>query len=151
LLRREPPRLASGRLGEDIAALVSATLGLDRSVLPVQGPPGTGKTFRGARMIVAALAAGRRVGITAPSHAAIHNLLHDVERYAHEMGQDRPGDRGARLRVRPASGGPAASGRHDPCRSMSAMSSTRRRSIRERRSCPGVEDVAEQVARRILS
>ena len=41
----------------------------------MQGPPGTGKTFRGARMIVAALAAGRRVGITAQSHAAVQNLL----------------------------------------------------------------------------
>ncbi len=73
------------RSGEDIDALVSATLGLDHSVLPVQGPPGTGKTFRGARMIVAALAAGRRVGITAPSHAAIQNLLRDVEQCAHEQ------------------------------------------------------------------
>jgi predicted RecB family nuclease len=86
VLRREPPRLASGKLGEDIDTLVSATLGLDCSVLPVQGPPGTGKTFRGARMILAALAAGRRVGVTAQSHAAIHNLLHDVEKCAHEQG-----------------------------------------------------------------
>jgi predicted RecB family nuclease len=85
LLRRDPPALASRELGEDIDALVSATLGLDHSVLPVQGPPGTGKTFRGARMIVAALTAGRRVGITAPSHAAVQNLLADVERCAHEQ------------------------------------------------------------------
>ena len=56
---------------------ISATLGLDESVLPVQGPPGTGKTFRGARMIVAALKAGLRVGVTAFSHAAIQNLLDD--------------------------------------------------------------------------
>jgi hypothetical protein len=85
LLRRDPPALASGALGEDIDALVSATIGLDHSVLPVQGPPGTGKTFRGARMIVAALAAGRRVGITAPSHAAVQNMLGDVELCAHEQ------------------------------------------------------------------
>jgi uncharacterized protein len=78
LLRREPPALSSGALSEDVDGLVSATLGLDHSVLPVQGPPGTGKTFRGARMIVAALAAGRRVGITAPSHAAVQNMLADV-------------------------------------------------------------------------
>ena len=87
LLRRDPPALSSGALGEDIDALVSATLGLDHSVLPVQGPPGTGKTFRGARMIVAALAAGRRVGITAPSHAAVQNMLAEVERCAHEQGR----------------------------------------------------------------
>jgi uncharacterized protein len=74
LLRRDPPALTSGTLGEDIDALVSAT-------------PGTGKTFRGARMIVAALAAGRRVGITAPSHAAVQHMLADVERCAQEQGR----------------------------------------------------------------
>jgi predicted RecB family nuclease len=87
MLRREPPRLSSGRLGESTEALISATLGLDHSVLPVQGPPGTGKTFRGARMIVAALAAGRRVGITAQSHAVVQNLLRDIEKCAYEQGE----------------------------------------------------------------
>lgn len=86
MLRREPPRLSSGRLGESTEALISASLGLDHSVLPVQGPPGTGKTFNGARMIVAALAAGRRVGITSQSHAVIQNLLRDVEECAFEQG-----------------------------------------------------------------
>jgi uncharacterized protein len=86
LLRREPPRLRSGVLGESIDDLVSATLGLDHSALPVQGPPGTGKTFRGARMIVAALKKGLRVGVTAQSHAAIQNLLRDIEEHAHENG-----------------------------------------------------------------
>jgi predicted RecB family nuclease len=79
LLRREPPR---GPLDD----LVAATLALDCDVLPVQGPPGTGKTHQGARMVVAALAAGRRVGITAPTHAAIQNLLAAVEARAHEQG-----------------------------------------------------------------
>jgi predicted RecB family nuclease len=87
LLRGEPPRLASGRMGEEIEELVSASLGLDYSVLPIQGPPGTGKTFRGARMILVAVAKGLRVGVTAPSHAAIHNLLCDVEKYAAECEQ----------------------------------------------------------------
>jgi uncharacterized protein len=87
LLRREPPRLASGRLGETEDELIGATLGLDRSVLSIQGPPGTGKTHNGARMILAALSAGMRVGVTAFSHAAIHNLLHAVEKHAHEEGQ----------------------------------------------------------------
>ena len=84
LLRREVPQLASGALGEDVESLSSAALGLDHSLLPVPGPPGTGKTFRGARMIVAALEADRRVGITAQSHAAIQNMLHDVEDCAAE-------------------------------------------------------------------
>src|SRR5262249_48969585 len=83
LLRRDPPRLVSGTLGSSVPELISATLGLDRSVLPVQGPPGTGKTYSGARMIVAALRGGRRVGVSAQSHAAIHNLLHAVEHHAH--------------------------------------------------------------------
>jgi uncharacterized protein len=86
ILRREPPRLASGELGPTVDQLVSATLGLQRSHLPVQGPPGTGKTFRGARMIVEAIRAGRLVGVTAFSHAAIHNLLRDVEACASESG-----------------------------------------------------------------
>jgi superfamily I DNA and/or RNA helicase len=37
-------------------------------------------------MCVAALEAGRRVGITAPSHAAIQNLLCELERHAHDRG-----------------------------------------------------------------
>ena len=36
-------------------------------------------------MVVAALASGRRVGITAPSHAAIQNLLAEVEGCAYEQ------------------------------------------------------------------
>ena len=84
LLRREPPALASGTLGPEPAELISATLGLDRSVLPVQGPPGTGKSYRAARMIVAALQAGQRVAVCANSHAAIRNLLQMVEGHAHE-------------------------------------------------------------------
>ena len=50
-------------------------LALDDTVLPIQGPPGTGKTWLGARMIVEAVRAGRRVGITAQAHKAIGNLL----------------------------------------------------------------------------
>jgi predicted RecB family nuclease len=87
LLRREPPRLASGVLGESTEELISATLGIDHSTLPAQGPPGTGKTFNGARMILAALANGRRVAVTAPSHSAIQNLLGEVEKSAHEQGR----------------------------------------------------------------
>jgi predicted RecB family nuclease len=86
LLRGEPPMLASGALGSSTDELVAAALALRRSVLPVQGPPGTGKTYNGARMIVAALNAGRRVGVTAPSHAAIQNLLREVDTVATKCG-----------------------------------------------------------------
>jgi hypothetical protein len=98
LLRGASPR-TSAPLGEEVDSLVAAVLGLDRSILPVQGPPGTGKTFRAARVVVAALAAGMRVSITAPSHAAIKNVLDAVEKHAHEEGQAfsaiyKPGDGG---------------------------------------------------------
>lgn len=86
LLRRERPRLASGELGEELGQLIGATLGLDHSNLRIQGPPGTGKTHNGARMIVAALMEGKRVGVTAQSHAVIQNLLEKVEDHAHEIG-----------------------------------------------------------------
>ncbi|MEX0673676.1 MAG: AAA domain-containing protein, partial [Gaiellaceae bacterium] len=52
----------------------------------VQGPPGSGKTYTGARLIVHLLAEGRRVGVSATSHKAIHNLLREVERAAREAG-----------------------------------------------------------------
>ncbi len=57
---------------------------LDDSYLFVQGPPGAGKTYFGARLIVDLLARGLKVGITANSHKAIHNLLDEVEHVASE-------------------------------------------------------------------
>ena len=48
---------------------------LDESVLAIQGPPGTGKTHTGARMALALIAEGKRVGVTAQSHKAITNFL----------------------------------------------------------------------------
>lgn len=83
------PRLSDRRAGErvqpaevtedSVFGLVNA---LDRSCLFVQGPPGTGKTHIGARIIVRLLAAGKRVGVMANSHKAIHNLLHEIEAVA---------------------------------------------------------------------
>ncbi|MBW3549068.1 MAG: TM0106 family RecB-like putative nuclease, partial [Actinobacteria bacterium] len=46
--------------------------------LPVQGPPGSGKTFTAAAVIVDAVRHGRRVGVSAPSHHAVANLLDAV-------------------------------------------------------------------------
>ncbi|HVL92579.1 MAG TPA: TM0106 family RecB-like putative nuclease [Acidimicrobiales bacterium] len=59
---------------------------LDGSCLAVQGPPGSGKTYTGARMIVAMVAAGQRVGVTANSHKAAGNLLAEVRRAAAAAG-----------------------------------------------------------------
>jgi uncharacterized protein len=80
ILERRPPR---ARLD---GTLPEAALSLDRSYLFVQGPPGSGKTWNGARMAIELMRAGRRVGITALSHKAIHKFLEDVERAAVERG-----------------------------------------------------------------
>jgi predicted RecB family nuclease len=72
IVRRDPPTSL-------------APLGLDESYLFVQGPPGSGKTWTGARMVSALLRAGKRVGVAAPSHKAIHNLLGEIERAAERV------------------------------------------------------------------
>lgn len=47
-------------------------------ILPIQGPPGTGKTYTAAHMICELIKTGKKVGITAQSHAVIMNLLRNV-------------------------------------------------------------------------
>jgi predicted RecB family nuclease len=82
LLLRRPPRSPSG-VGHPLLApdedpvegIVRLALGLSGEVLAVQGPPGSGKTYAAAKTIVALLAEGRRVGVTANSHQVIVNLL----------------------------------------------------------------------------
>jgi uncharacterized protein len=65
--------------GESVErALARLSLSLDRSVLPVQGPPGSGKTHQAALMIIELVRAGKRVGVTANSHAVIKNVLTKV-------------------------------------------------------------------------
>jgi predicted RecB family nuclease len=68
----------------DIAAINDVVDRLDESYLFIQGPPGSGKTYAGARVIVGLLQRGKRVGVTSNSHAAIHNLLEEVEKVASE-------------------------------------------------------------------
>jgi uncharacterized protein len=91
ILRRELPRVdgvaPGARLqGETISVeeTVARALGVRDSHLVIQGPPGSGKTYRGARIVVEAIRAGRRVAIAATSHKAIHNLLAEVEKVASE-------------------------------------------------------------------
>jgi len=87
VVRREAPEvgallpLAGTPTEADLVALVRA---LEGAHLPVQGPPGSGKTYLGARLIVALLEAGWRIGVAAQSHKAIHNLLREVEAVAVE-------------------------------------------------------------------
>jgi predicted RecB family nuclease len=76
LLERRPPdvRLDAGP--------VAAALTLGESYLFVQGPPGSGKTWQGAKMAIALMRAGKRVGVTSLSHKAINNLLRAIQEEA---------------------------------------------------------------------
>ncbi|HVN49980.1 MAG TPA: ATP-binding protein, partial [Acidimicrobiales bacterium] len=96
LLRREAPRFvpgggpAGGRFTDDLAEMTAWATQLDGSFVAVQGPPGTGKTFRGAHLIRTLILAGQRVGVTAFSHNAIANLVHEtVEVMTRDGGIDR--------------------------------------------------------------
>jgi predicted RecB family nuclease len=91
ILARERPRIrgrgADSRIQTtDPSGMKALALGLDGSYLFLQGPPGTGKTWTGARIVVHLLASGRRVGIAAQSHKAIHNLLDEIEAVARDTG-----------------------------------------------------------------
>ena len=83
ILRRRPPTVAGGaalpRLGDDIASITAALLGLTDSYIAVHGPPGTGKTYSAARVIARLVNEhGWRVGVVAQSHAVIENLLDEI-------------------------------------------------------------------------
>jgi uncharacterized protein len=80
LLERRPPDACLD------ADPVDAALSLGESYLFVQGPPGSGKTWQGARMAIALMRAGKRVGVTSLSHKAIHNLLRAIEHEAERQG-----------------------------------------------------------------
>jgi predicted RecB family nuclease len=84
LLRRDLPRFRPGGgppgevFSDDLDEMCSWATQLDQSYVAVQGPPGTGKTFRAAHMVHALVKNGQRVGITAPNHRAIENVLREV-------------------------------------------------------------------------
>jgi len=89
ILRGEAPQTSACSRGEALQAsafdLDQAKLiaeGLDDSYLFIQGPPGSGKTYTGAHLILHLIQRGNRVGVASGSHAAIHNLLEEVERHA---------------------------------------------------------------------
>ena len=97
LLLGRPPRLSpppqngaplrqAGETELDAARRIVSQL--DGGVLAVQGPPGSGKTYSGARMICDMVRAGKKVGVTANSHAVIRNLLDAVVRAAAAEGLD---------------------------------------------------------------
>jgi uncharacterized protein len=81
LLARERPRFVQGfgpkdgLFSDDLESALRWVGELDESYVAVQGPPGSGKTYSGSHIIYSLIKAGKRVGITAMSHAAIDNLL----------------------------------------------------------------------------
>jgi predicted RecB family nuclease len=83
LVERRVPAGTPLRDGETTtAAIVRLGLALDGEVLAIQGPPGSGKTTAAASLIRELLDAGKKVGVTATSHAVIGNLLKAVGRPA---------------------------------------------------------------------
>lgn len=83
LVERRVPAGTQLREGESTTdAIVRLGLALDGEVLAIQGPPGSGKTTAAAVLIRALLDAGKKVGVTATSHAVIGNVLKAVGRPA---------------------------------------------------------------------
>ena len=74
-------------VGNDLlTATTDAVAGLTDSYLFIQGPPGAGKTHTSAHVIVELIRRGKKVGVAANSHKAIHNLLIKIEEMAEENG-----------------------------------------------------------------
>ena len=90
IVARAQPRLGGGFIGSiqttDIGEQCARAAALDGSYLFIQGPPGTGKTWTGARIVVELIRRGKRVGVAATSHKAIHNLLDEVDKAARKEG-----------------------------------------------------------------
>jgi uncharacterized protein len=92
LLLRRRPNVGDGGAGplasghDAVEEAVELALGLSSSCLPIQGPPGSGKTHVGAHQAVALVGAGKKVGITAMSHAVIANLLRRIDEVARDAG-----------------------------------------------------------------
>jgi uncharacterized protein len=91
ILKRERPRIRGLSATDpihtiDLDEMKSRALALDSSYLFIQGPPGAGKTWAGARLIAHLLQNGKRVGVAAQSHKAIHNLLNEIEKFARDTG-----------------------------------------------------------------
>ncbi|NCZ91796.1 MAG: hypothetical protein EBY96_05090 [Actinobacteria bacterium] len=83
---------------------------LDRSYLVIQGPPGTGKTYSSANAILRLVAMGHRVGITANTHAAVHQLLSEIALHAPKYGYTKDSQLKVGLKVNDVDDAPTLSG-----------------------------------------
>lgn len=81
ILEKRKPRLKNGAMirRNPMQDMVSMVRAMDSTYLIVQGPPGTGKTHSSATCIIELLKDGKKVGVSANSHKAIHNLLRKIE------------------------------------------------------------------------
>lgn len=91
ILAKSIPKLASRQEGQPLvngndllAETIEAVAALANSYLFIQGPPGAGKTYTSAHVIVEMIRRGKRVGVAANSHKAIHTLLDMVEEIAQQ-------------------------------------------------------------------
>lgn len=93
ILRASLPRFSGRPIGATIqpstideASVTDAFASLDGSYLFVQGPPGSGKSTLGAAAIVKLLERGKRIGLMANGHKALHGLLRKIEETAFARG-----------------------------------------------------------------
>lgn len=88
LLGLPPRRIVMTPLINEAEAILETAKGCARElqggVLPIQGPPGSGKTHIAARVIVDLVRRGKKVGVTALSHAVVRHLLEEVVHAATE-------------------------------------------------------------------
>ena len=92
LLERRPPGVPLRQPGEpEVEAAKRVTANMNGDCFLIQGPPGTGKTYTASRAIAKLLAAGKRVGITSNSHAAILNLMTACGEALEEIGGELKG------------------------------------------------------------
>ena len=81
LLAGVTPVIPEALAGESAGELMRRVgMQLRGEVLAVQGPPGAGKSYNAAELIRQLLDAGLRVGVTAPSHRVIRDLMDKVGR-----------------------------------------------------------------------
>lgn len=94
LLRRDLPRFidgggpANGMFTDRLEDMTAWVTELDSSVVGIQGPPGAGKTYSAAHLVYALIKAGKRVGITATSHAATINVVRAVVNAFEQSGDE---------------------------------------------------------------